>query len=296
MNELKFDRTIFPQDSIKNFFETDLLQIEKLYFDFSRLPDNQTIYFISEEEFNRIVKDPKKVNESPAFIFNEIYYRFQFLFFTNLFKFLKYIESLIYSWNSKNYLGWVLFGRSIIELCAVYNYFDQKLKRFNPLKTDFTIEEIQNIEETLIQYSHGTRFDWNSLIEGNFEKLKENFEASGESRHAVNVLTAIDKLKSLRPAFHGVKIVYDILSDYCHPNMGSHSIFIDLPEQVYDGMPNRLSLNVNFRRGEFIIVSSLEQIAICLAYCGHLIQETSKILKLWGGYTEEKNFKICIST
>jgi hypothetical protein len=46
----------------------------------------------------------------------EISARFQFLFYTNLHKLQKHIESLVYSWNSQNYIGWVLFGRAAIEL------------------------------------------------------------------------------------------------------------------------------------------------------------------------------------
>ena len=64
--------------------------------------------------------------------------------------------------------------------------------------------------------------------------------------------------------------------------MGSHSLFIDLPDIIEDPMPNRLALNVNSGRREFIVVNTLKQITICLVYCGHLLQETSKILELWG--------------
>ncbi len=216
----------------------------------------------------------------------------QFLLFTNLFKWIKYIESLIYSWNTQNYLGWILFGRATIELCAVYNYFDQKLDKFDLLKTDYTQEELQGIENIFIQYSHGTRFDWNALIEGDFEKLKKKFEAKGEFRQAINVLTTIDKLRKLRPAFHDVRTVYDILSDYAHPNMGSHSIFIDMPDKIEDPMPNIITLNVNERRGEFIIVTSLEQISMCLTYVGHLVQKYAKVLEVWGGDSEHKFFSI----
>lgn len=289
---MKFDRSVFPADSVEKYFKTYLDQIEKLYNDFSKMPERQTIYFLSEKEFKKLLSNPKKIKEATAYIVYEVYYRFQFLFFTNLFKFLRYTESLIYSWNSQNYLGWVLFGRAVIELCAVFNYFDQKLKTHDLLRTDFTHEEIRNIEDILIQYSHGTRFDWNSLIEGDFEKLKKKFEAKGEFRQAINVLTTIDKLKKVRPAFHDVRTVYDILSDYAHPNMGSHSIFIDLPDKIQDPMPNHLLLNVNHQRGEFIIVTSLEQIKICLAYCGHLLQETAKVLEVWGGYSNDKTFSI----
>jgi hypothetical protein len=292
MNIMKFNRSIFPADSVEKYFETYLCQIEKLYHDFSKMPERQTIYFLSEKEFKKLLKNPQKIKEATAYIVYEVYNRFQFLFFTNLFKLLKYIESLIYSWNSQNYLGWVLFGRAVIELCAVFNYFDQKLNKYDLLRTDFTHEEISNIENILIQYSHGTRFDWNALIEGDFEKLKQEFEAKGEFRQATNVLTTIDKLKKLGPAFHDVRTVYDILSDYAHPNMGSHSIFIDLPHKIQDPMPNHLSLNVNQQRGEFIIVTSLVQITICLTYCGHLLQELAKVLKVWGGYSEDKTFSI----
>lgn len=289
---MKFDRSIFPAETISNYFAKYLDQIEKLYNDFSKMPNSQTIYFLSENEFKKLLNDPKQIREATAYIVYEIYYRFQFLFFTNLFKLLKYIESLIYSWNSKNYLGWILFGRSAIELCAVFAFFDQKLKAYNPLRTDFTYDEIKKIENILIQYSHGTRFDWDSLIGGDFDKLKEKFEAKGEFRQAVNVLTTIDKLPKIRPAFQNVRTVYDMLSDYAHPNMGSHSIFINLADKQEDPIPNHLSLNVNYRRGEFIIVTTLEQITICLVYCGHLLQETAKILEIWGGFSEEKTFSI----
>jgi len=289
---MKFDRSVFSQQIIQAYFEKDLSQIEKLYSDFSKISDNQTLYFISEEEFQRVLKNPKKVKEALGHIINEIYFRFQFLFFTNLFKFLKHIESLIYSWNSNNYLGWVLFGRSVIELCAVFNHFDVKLKKYDPIRTNYSVDEIQKIEDILIEYSHGTRFDWDSLIKGDFEKLKKEFTAKGELKQAINVLTAIDKLTKLRPAFYELRSVYNILSDYAHPNMGSHCIFIDLPDEVIEPMPNRLSLNVNQSRGEFIIVSSLKQITICLSWIGHLLQETSRIIAAWEGYTESKTFTV----
>jgi hypothetical protein len=289
---MKFERSIFSPQKIQDFFETDLSQIEKLYSDFSKLSENQTLYFLSEEEFQRVLKNPEKVKEALGHIINEVYFRFQFLFFINLFKFLKHIESLIYSWNNNNYLGWVLFGRSVIELCAVFNHFYMKLKKYDPIRTDYTVEEIQTIEEILLEYSHGTRFDWDSLIIGDFDKLKEEFTAKGELKQAINVLTAIDKLTKLRPSFYDLRSVYNILSDYAHPNMGSHSIFIDLPDEVMEPIPNRLSLNVNQSRGEFIIVSSLKQITICLSWIGHLLQETLKIIAAWGGYTDSKTFKV----
>ena len=256
------------------------------------MPDNQTLYFLSEEEFGRILSNPKEAANAPAIIHNEVYFRFQFLLFTNLYKFLKYIESLIYSWNNENYLGWVLFGRATIELCAIYNHFDSKLRKYDLSKTDFRIEEIQELERILIQYSHRTRFDWDALIKGDFDKLKEKFKAENEFHQAINVLTTIDKLSKLRPAFYDVRTVYDMLSDFAHPNMGSHSIFIDLPDDIQGPIKNRMALNVNTSRGEFIVVGTLHQITICLTYVGHLIQETSKIVKLWGGFTANKTFSI----
>jgi len=292
MGNDKFDRSIFPAHTVENYFEKNLIEIEKLYSEFSKAPDNYSLYFLSEEEFGRILRNPKKVQEAPAHIINEVYFRIQFFFFTNLFKFLKYIESIIASWNSKNYLGWVLFGRAAIELCAVYNHFYIKLKECNLIRTDFTIEEIQKIEDILIQYSHGTRFDWNALIAGDVDKLKDKFEAKGEFRQATNILTTIDRLSKLRPAFHDLPAVYNLLSDYAHPNMGSHSLFIDLPDKVQEPIMNRLALNVNSRRGEFIIVTTIQGITISLVYVAHLLQETANILQLWGGFTESKIFTI----
>jgi hypothetical protein len=292
MDNLKFDRSIFSADSIDKYFEKYISQIENLYHNFSKVPEKYTIYFLSEKEFKKLLNNPKKIQEATAHIVHEIYGRLQFLLFTNLFKWIKYIESLVYSWNTQNYLGWVLFGRATIELCAVFNYFDQKLNKFDLLKTDYTQEELQSIENILIQYSHGTRFDWDALIEGNFEKLKEMFEAKGEFRQAINVLTTIDHLSKLRLAFHDVRTVYDILSDYAHPNMGSHSIFLNMPDKIEDPMPNIIALNVNKRRGEFIIVTSLEQITMCLIYVGHLVQKFSEVLGVWLGESGHQTFSI----
>lgn len=289
---MNFDRSVFPQERIEAYFEKDLAQIEKLYLDFSKVADNQTLYFLSEQEFQRVLKDPDKVKEALGHIVNEVYFRFQFLFYVNLFKLLKHIESLMQSWNSKNYLGWVLFGRSVIELCAVFNHFHVRINKHNPVRTDFTADEIQQIEDILIEYSHGTRFDWDSLVKGDLESLKKEFAAKGDLKQAVNVLKAIDKLTKLKPSFYDLRSIYNLLSDYAHPNMGSHCLFIDLPDEITEPIANRICLNVNRSRAEFIIVGSLRQIAICLTWIGHLLQETMKIIAAWGGYTDSKTFVV----
>jgi len=288
----RFGRDKFSPEAHDRYFDKFLNQIEKLYSDFSRMPNSQTLHFVSDTEFQKLLDNPKAIENAPALILDEIYFRFQFLFFSSVYKLLKAIESLVYCWNQSNLLGWVLFGRFSIELCSVYNHFWQKLEDCGLLKTDYTIEQLNELERILIKYSHGTRFDWDALLGGDFEKLKEKFAHTDQNKAAINILTAIDKLASLRPAFRDVRVIYDMLSDYAHPNMGSHSLFIKLADMDALTGKNTLSLNADSMRAEFIIVGTLPQIATCLTYCGHLLQETAKVIKLWGGFSGKKVFTV----
>ncbi len=75
------------------------------------------------------------------------------------------------------------------------------------------IDELEGMENLLIQYSHGTRCNWSSLMAGDLAGFNENPSESDGGVSAVNVLTALKHLAKRKGAFDGIEGVYAIFSD-----------------------------------------------------------------------------------
>lgn len=284
-----FRRGQFAEDSEKQHFEPFLVQLEKVYDHFSAMPSHSTVTIVSDALFKSWCADPSQFKKVVTAVVVDISNRLRFFFFSHIYKMLKLTESLAESWNSYNYLGWVLFARASLELSAVFHYYQSKLAKLDLVRTDYSYDDLVEIESTLIKYSHGTRFDWDALIAGDIDALRSKVKPT-DATHAVNVLTAIDHLSKARQAFADVRAVYDMLSDYAHPNMGSHSLFIDMDWGSSSKGESRLSLTANRIRGEFVIVGSLPQVAVCITHCSALIRDTAQWLKHWSGFNESTHW------
>lgn len=143
------------------------------------------------------------------------------------------------------------------------------------MRPRYKISELDTVETLLNQYSHGTRFNWDALLGGDKERLEGPSDGSGPQ--AINVLTAIEHLSKRSNMFKGIRAGYDMFSDFAHPNMASHSLFLKISREGMEDHEYRLDLAGDKPRAEFVIVLSLDLIRLCL---GNLEQVTRRMVQV----------------
>jgi hypothetical protein len=255
-------------------------QIELAYDILLKLPTSDSASFYTSAAHQEAAKR-NDYDASCLQLFLDCYNWFKFFFYTNVFKTEKLAESLIQSYNSQNYLAWVVLARSSLEYSAVFHYFLKKLKSFTLLGPAFAASHLQGFDSLMVQYAQGTRFNWQDLMSGNIEALTKSF-AKDESRpQAVNVLTAIQKLRDRDERFKDVEIAYSMLSDFVHPNMASHAVVVAMPQSRRSMHECVMSLNAGSQRGEFLMVITLPWVALALGNFIELLPELGQILGAW---------------
>ena len=156
-----------------------------------------------------------------------------FFIHTHVYKVKQLVRRLEEDLNANKYLTAASASRAIVEHTASLNYYLEK--HISPL-----FEKLQNIDPEanfpafvqntvelirgLMKYAKATRFNWKSLVEGNLEKFYESWDEVDESIEQVNILTMVDKLPQDE---RGARFFYEMLSDFLHPNVGSHLLFVD---------------------------------------------------------------------
>lgn len=202
-----------------------LLEIETLYNAFlNSLPTKESLRLYDlPESFNSVTDAELGLG---AVIFN-VFERLKFFFWSNVYKTRNLIEGLATSLDTENYLTWVLIARSVLEHSAIFASYAQRLDREGVSRGEFDVHTLDALHRCLYQYTNGTRFNWNALLRGELSELKKKYEPPEEDR-ALNVLTALKHSTRVRPAMADNEIVYNLLSDFAHPNKASHSIYLDL--------------------------------------------------------------------
>jgi hypothetical protein len=131
--------------------------------------------------------------------------------------------------ENRRYLTYALCGRSLIENAATLRYFVRHKYEEVFKKGEVNLKALLYIDD---HHLRGSRFDWDSFLTGDFQKLHEDALASVRAKKdskkgaakpdgteaAVNVSTCIEKWAKESP---GVQVVYDLFCDMVHPNIGS---------------------------------------------------------------------------
>ena len=195
----RFKRGLYNEVTEKKYFLPFLVKIEEIYENLLQMPNSDKVRFISEDIVAQWVKE-KDYEKVVGSLIYEIYSRLKFLFYTNIFKAIKLIEGLITMYNSKNYLGWILLGRSVLEHSAVLYYFFKKLQNMNLLRNSYVLNELEQIESILIQYTNGSRFDWDTLLlSGNTDKLTKEYNPNKANKKAVNICDFLKLFPTIKP-------------------------------------------------------------------------------------------------
>jgi hypothetical protein len=157
----------------------------------------------------------------------------------------------------------------------MFSNYKGKLDQLHMEQDRFSTSELQEIEKVLQEYLQGTRYDWRELLEsGDPGEPKKTFPS------AVNVLTAIDRLAKCHKGLKDVRRMYDLLSDFCHPNMGSHMLVTGVPGE---GRQDRIVVAEvpEAPRGEFVMVATLPVMTACCRWTLQLAGQLEKVREHW---------------
>jgi hypothetical protein len=212
----------------------------------------------------------------------------RFFLFSNVFKARSLIEGLAASLASNNFLVWTLTGRSVIEHAAVFAAYARKLDHLGVSAERPEISGIGQMHECLTEYTNGTRFDWEALLRGDYRALAERSGGTIQDK-AMNVLTAIDHLARTAPVLSPCRTWYDLLSDFAHPNMASHSLYMGHTTlrttegvQVYD---IACDASTPRERALFVLQLTLPPIAISLGVIERHVRSVCEVAALWEART-----------
>jgi hypothetical protein len=103
---------------------------------------------------------------------------------------------------------------------------------------------------------------------------------------AVNVLTALAHPARCDERYKDVEIAYNMLSDFAHPNMGSHAAVLDIPLAASDIHQNDIAAQPGKLRGEFLMVVSLPWVALGVGTTLELLMDIAPLLEAWLNYVD----------
>jgi hypothetical protein len=112
--------------------------------------------------------------------------------------------------------------RGLIERIAHTVATAAKLKSIKETPIDGPLTPVLELSETIHKALYGTRREWTKLVKSDFRKTSaKDVEYAKKPNVASalpdNILNAIDKLDK---TIAGTRLVYEILCEYLHPNVG----------------------------------------------------------------------------
>jgi hypothetical protein len=184
-----------------------------------------------------------------------------------------------------NLLAWLILGRSSLEYAAVSYHFARKIAQLQLCGPAFTASQLKGAEDLLLQYAHGTRFNWSDLFVGNRDGLAKKFSPPA-STTAVQVMTALDHLAKRDNRYRDVRLAYEMLSDFVHPNMASHASVIRMPTERKAMHECHMAVQPGQLRGEFVLVISLPWVSTGIGTTVELLLEVAPLLERWLTYLD----------
>lgn len=165
----------------------------------------------------------------------------------------KYLDALRHGLESGDTLVPFVCLRSVIEHVA---HFHTGIQTLRPYSVPPTFEEghkvLSEIYSFLVKATYGTKIDWNLVFDQDVDRpvasqqLKYERDENRADRTARSTMNGIDSLTKVIP---GTRAVYDILSEFAHPNVGNLFLFTEMAQPCTDmhgvrRVKKRLSPNV----------------------------------------------------
>ena len=259
--------------------------IENAYDVLCALPEYDSVTFFRLEDHQKAA-DANDLQKGFFYLFLDVFNWLKFFWYTSAYKTRQLTTSLISAYNTDNFLGWMVLGRSTLEYAAVSYYFVKKIKQLQLDGPHFAASQIKSLEDSMLQYAHGTRFDWQALLSGDRERMTQKFSSSA-SQQAVNVLTAISHLARRDARYKDVEVAYNMLSDFVHPNMASHATVLEMPTVPGDVHHTDIAAQPGALRGEFLMVLSLPWVSVGVGTTVELLTDVAPLVHRWLDYVDK---------
>lgn len=256
-----------------------LTAIENSYDVLLAMPQQDSVRFFSVEHHRRAAESGDAERASKELL-SDVFNFLKFFWWTSAFKARQLTAALVHAYNTDNYLAWLILGRSSLEYAAVSHFFAKRILQRDWRGPAFAASEIKAIEDLLLRYAHGSRFNWADLLAGDRQKLGARFTPPA-STTAVNVMSALDDLAKRDARYTDVRIGYEMLSDFAHPNMASHCSVIEMPKKQSDFHQCEISATPGALRGEFLMVASLPWVSTGVGATVEVLVEMAPVVDRW---------------
>ena len=260
--------------------------IEHAYDVLLALPDADSISFFSLQDHEQAAR--AGFERSCAYLFSDALNWLKFFWWSTAFKTRQITAALIREYNCDNYLAWMILGRSTLEQAAVAFHFVKKIKQLQLSGPHFAASEVKAFEDLMLEYAHGTRFNWTDLLNGSLKASGKKDFSSPSAPKAVNVLTALSHLAKRDQRYRDVEIAYAMLSDFAHPNMASHATVVEMPSRQAGGGQVEIAADPGPLRGEFIAVVSTPWVSTGVGTNVELLMELAPLLRAWADYIDSR--------
>lgn len=163
-----------------------------------------------------------------------------------------------------------LLLRAVMEQTASLYAFSELLRthldglQFAELESEVLTN--QPLEQGLIQFSHGSRFNWSAFLAGDADAWAAAPEAVRDEHKQTNVLTLIDKVAK-NPRYDAFRAVYALLCEYVHPNLGGHLLYLRKEELDAESFKMQFDTNTTSRD----VIRFLEPLTGVLLSCLEIV-------------------------
>lgn len=152
-----------------------------------------------------------------------------------------------------NLLLSALIFRSLLEYVASLNwssvFISSRLNSLDIKSLDIKHYVDEEFEKELIRMTHGSRFNWNAYLKGQFDELVKKPSEVTDLCRQKNILGYIDKL-ARQKRYSSLRLIYDLLSEFVHPNFGSNLIYVTEEKETDIGV--RILLGSTHTRSDTI--------------------------------------------
>lgn len=186
---------------------------------------------VSKEFPPKWVSDTKSLN---TWYWSDLVGRIEAINFLYAAKARDLLRTLEYAICSNSVYLAALSLRAFIEVVASLKFSEDFIKRHLE-KVDIRTFESANcvnkdLEDELIKMTHGSKFNWQAYLHGDFDTLIRSPNEVPEEWAQTNIMTRIDKLVKQK-RYASIRLMYGLLCEYVHPNFGNNLIYIRKEEE-----------------------------------------------------------------
>jgi hypothetical protein len=188
--------------------------------------------------------NPEAMGADPALVFprllGEVEGWLGFFVHSVVFRIGHYVDDVVTGFNGVRPYRVVNAARSLLELSAVVHHHARiltaaaaKLSPQNPLTVPQAIEAIVATLVAATHFAQITRFNWPAWEQGDLDDFFSNWSTVDERVRATQILTLIDKLPGREK--RAARFFYEMLCDFVHPNVASHTLVVDQAQPMGEG-------------------------------------------------------------